>query len=77
MNNNVKFSFVLLMSIINWIFAQNSAPVVQNVTFTPRTDGSYFVDIYYDLYDCWSNHRINCWKNKTKKNGCLTIQATK
>ena len=30
---------------------ENSAPVVENVIFEQRTDGSYLVDVYYDVYD--------------------------
>ncbi|MBN2258212.1 MAG: fibrobacter succinogenes major paralogous domain-containing protein, partial [Anaerolineaceae bacterium] len=30
-------------------FSQNSAPVVDNVTFSQRTDSSFIVDVYYDL----------------------------
>lgn len=33
------------------IFAQDSAPTINNVTFSQRTDGSYFVDIFYDVND--------------------------
>ncbi|RQV93692.1 MAG: hypothetical protein EH224_11915, partial [Calditrichaeota bacterium] len=32
-------------------FSQNSAPVVDNVTFSQRTDSSFIVDVYYDLND--------------------------
>ena len=41
---------VLLMS-FHFLFAQNHAPQVTNVTFNQRADGSYKVDIYYNLYD--------------------------
>ena len=33
------------------LFAQNTAPEVKNVRFSQRTDGSYKVDIFYDLND--------------------------
>ncbi len=32
-------------------YAQNEAPVVENVTFSQRTDGTYIVDVLYDIYD--------------------------
>ena len=31
--------------------AQNTAPIVNNVNFTQRTDGSGIVDVYYDVSD--------------------------
>ena len=40
---------LLLFIQANLLFSQ--APVVSNVTFTQRTDGSLIVDIYYDLAD--------------------------
>ena len=40
--------FILLIH-VNLLFSQ--APVVSNVSFSQRTDGSLIVDIYYDLSD--------------------------
>ena len=44
--------FVLLTS---FVVAQNHAPVVENVTFVQKTDGSFMVDIYYDVTDADGN----------------------
>ena len=44
----VLFSFFLLLN-ISILFAQNNAPEVTNVTFGQRNDGSFIVDVYYDL----------------------------
>ncbi len=43
--------FVLLLFATNPAFTQNTAPEVTNVTFNQRTDGSFIVDVYYDLND--------------------------
>jgi uncharacterized protein (TIGR02145 family) len=42
--------FVMLIN-FSFLLAQNNAPEVTNVTFNQRTDGSFKVDIYYDLND--------------------------
>lgn len=42
--------FILLLN-ISFLFAQNNAPEVNNVTFSQRSDGSFIVDVYYDLND--------------------------
>jgi len=42
---------ILVFFNISILFAQNQTPEVSNVTFTQRTDSSFIVDIYYDLYD--------------------------
>ena len=36
---------------LSFLYAQNSAPQVTNVTFSQRGDGSFIVDVYYDLND--------------------------
>ncbi len=47
----------IFMGSIIWVLfpafgkAQNTVPVVEHVTFSQRTDGSYYVDIRYDLAD--------------------------
>ncbi len=43
--------FVLLLFVTNPAFNQNNAPEVTNVTFNQRTDGTFIVDVYYDLND--------------------------
>jgi len=43
----ILFVFVFLQN----ISAQNTAPVVTNVTFAERTDSSFIVDINYDVTD--------------------------
>ena len=43
--------FAIILITGQLIFAQNSAPVVENVTAAQRTDGSKVVDIYYDVSD--------------------------
>ncbi|MFC2135335.1 FISUMP domain-containing protein [Bacteroidota bacterium] len=56
----MKF-FKLIMSLCIYLFlivtikAQNINPVVSNVTFSQRTDGSFIVDIYYDVNDADGN----------------------
>jgi uncharacterized protein (TIGR02145 family) len=49
----MKFLLLLLFFVFcSFIFSQgNSAPEVTNVTFNQRTDGSFIVDVYYDLND--------------------------
>jgi hypothetical protein len=42
--------FILLLN-ISLLFAQNNAPEVTNVDFSQRSDGSFIVDVYYDLND--------------------------
>ncbi len=42
--------FFLLMS-FTVLMAQNTKPEVTNVTFSQRHDGSFIVDVYYDLND--------------------------
>ena len=41
---------ILLISLSS-LFGQNNAPEVTNVTFIQRSDGSFIVDVYYDLND--------------------------
>jgi uncharacterized protein (TIGR02145 family) len=45
------FLVVALIFLQTFLFAQNSAPLVSNVYFTQKTDGTGIVDIYYDLTD--------------------------
>ncbi len=47
---NLIFVIVMLVN-FSFLFAQNTAPEVTNVTFNQRTDGSFIVDVYYDLND--------------------------
>jgi uncharacterized protein (TIGR02145 family) len=42
--------FILLIN-FSLLFTQNNAPEVTNVTFSQRTDGTFIVDVYYDLND--------------------------
>lgn len=42
--------FILLLN-ISLLFGQNNAPEVTSVTFSQRSDGSFLVDVYYDLND--------------------------
>ena len=47
-------SYLLVMVIYIFttpILSQNQAPIVENVIFSQRTDGSFFVDVYYDVND--------------------------
>ncbi len=46
---------ILILFITTVSFAQNSTPTVENVTFTQRTDGTFKVDIYYDVNDADGN----------------------
>jgi len=50
MKSIVKFLifFIIVFSAFR-SFSQNQTPVVQNVAFTQRTDGTFKVDIYYDV----------------------------
>lgn len=43
--------FTLIFFLYSFGLAQNNAPEVTNVTFSQRTDGSFIVDVYYDLND--------------------------
>ena len=45
----LTIAIVLLFSLLT--IAQNQDPVVENVSFTQRTDDSFIVDIYYDVND--------------------------
>jgi uncharacterized protein (TIGR02145 family) len=52
----MKFKHILLLTVLLGItsyklMAQNQSPQVTNVLFTQRTDGSFFVDVYYDVND--------------------------
>ncbi len=47
--------FVLIFLNHSFLFSQNITPVVENVTFSQRTDGSFMVDVYYDVTDADSN----------------------
>jgi formylglycine-generating enzyme required for sulfatase activity len=42
---------LVMLLFMHPLAAQNSAPEVNNVLFSQRTDGSFLVDIRYDLYD--------------------------
>jgi uncharacterized protein (TIGR02145 family) len=42
---------VFCFGLVQMSFGQNKAPEVTNVTFNQRTDGSFTVDVYYDLND--------------------------
>jgi uncharacterized protein (TIGR02145 family) len=51
---------IFLFSVLQFIgsiqlSSQNQPPVVENVTFTQRTDGSHTVDIYYDVQNPTGN----------------------
>jgi len=46
-----NLSNFILVILSNLIIAQNSAPIVENVVASQRTDGSKIVDIYYDVSD--------------------------
>ena len=51
-----KIVLILTLLSIAVIYAQdNTAPVVSNVTFSQRTDGSFMVDVYYDVNDADNN----------------------
>jgi uncharacterized protein (TIGR02145 family) len=43
--------FSLIVFLYSFGLAQNNAPEVTNVTFSQRIDGTFMVDVYYDLYD--------------------------
>ena len=49
MRSSILF-YILLLN-ISLLFAQNNAPEVTNVNFSQRSDGSFIVDVYYDLND--------------------------
>jgi uncharacterized protein (TIGR02145 family) len=51
MRTSAFIIFFCSVVLLNQAIAQNHAPEVTNVTFTQRADGSYLVDVYYDLYD--------------------------
>jgi formylglycine-generating enzyme required for sulfatase activity len=49
-NMNKKFLLIAFLTGILSLLA-NSAPVVSNVTASQRSDGSYKVDVYYNVHD--------------------------
>jgi len=51
MKKFINIIFVITIFLIQSAFAQNNAPIVENVTFSQRIDGSFMVDIYYDVTD--------------------------
>lgn len=51
MKSIIEFGIIIVILTSMIITAQNQAPVVENVRFTQRTDGSFKVDIYYDVND--------------------------
>lgn len=46
-----KRVIIFTILLCSTVFAQNTPPVVTNVDFTMRNDGSKMVDITYDVYD--------------------------
>jgi len=50
LRNIVVFTVLLGIS-SSHLIAQNQPPVVENVIFTQQTDGSFIVNIYYDVND--------------------------
>jgi uncharacterized protein (TIGR02145 family) len=47
----IIYLYAILLFVTFQIYSQNSVPEVTNVTFNQRTDGSFIVDVYYDLND--------------------------
>jgi len=47
----MKTKIVVFLLVITALVFANTAPVVSNITAAQRGDGSFFVDIYYDVYD--------------------------
>ena len=49
----MKIIIIITLVLVLYSFGltQNNAPEVSNVTFSQRTDGSFIVDVYYDLND--------------------------
>ena len=59
----MKLRHITLLSILilipaSYLLSQNQTPIVENVTFTQRTDGSFKVDIHYDVNDTDGNTMI-------------------
>ena len=50
-----KFLATVIIFVTNLIFAQYNPPIVTNVDFNMRTDGSRIVDITYNVYDADAN----------------------
>ncbi len=46
-----KIIISLILLVTTFCLAQNQTLIVENVRFEQRTDGSFIVDIYYDLND--------------------------
>ncbi len=46
----IILTFVLLLPCITLLYA-NTPPVISNMTVSQRSDGTFLVDIYYDVYD--------------------------
>jgi len=51
MKSIIKLTGIIVILTSLTITAQNHVPVVTNVTFAERTDGSFIVDIHYDVSD--------------------------
>lgn len=51
MNYLMKRITLVIILMCSALFAQNTPPVVTNVDFNMRNDGSKIVDITYDVYD--------------------------
>jgi uncharacterized protein (TIGR02145 family) len=49
MKTTILFSLIIFL--YSFGLAQNNAPEVTNVTFSQRIDGTFIVDVYYDLND--------------------------
>jgi len=47
----MKRVFVAFLVILSVILHANTAPVVSNITAQQRSDDSFMVDVYYDVYD--------------------------
>jgi len=50
-SNKILFALILLGCVSIQTLAQNQSPQVSNVIFSQRLDGSFMVDVYYDVND--------------------------
>jgi len=51
MEEKMKITATIILLLLTAFLIANTAPVVSNITAAQRGDGSFKVDIYYDVYD--------------------------
>ncbi len=78
MENKMKTKLLLTILFVAQItYAQNQIPVVGNVHFSQRIDGSFMVDIYYDVNDYDGANTIVTMKVSDDGGATWNFSATK